>query len=110
MTSILVRAATALALAGLAVATPSVAHATSTPTSTSTSTSTSTTGARETQVFTGTSYEQSSGKAKREAENQARRHALISGYLHEQCVVLYAYSDGAGFGHWYGYAAIRCTR
>jgi osmotically-inducible protein OsmY len=107
MTSKLVRTGAALALAGLAVLTPSVAHAS---TNGAAGGGAGVVGVQETQVFTGNSYEQSSGKAKREAENQARRYALISGYTHEQCVVLYAYSDGAGFGHWYGYAAIRCTR
>ncbi|MER8236504.1 hypothetical protein ACIRQY_32160 [Streptomyces sp. NPDC101490] len=96
MTSTLIRGGVALAFAALAVLTPTVAHADA--------------GIQETQVFTATSYEQSAGKATREAENTTRRHALISGYTNEQCVVLYAYSSRAGYGWWDGYAALRCTR
>ncbi|MFE0427342.1 hypothetical protein [Streptomyces sp. NPDC058953] len=96
MTRTLIRGGAALAIAGLVTLVPAVAHADA--------------DAKEAQVFTATSYEQSSGKAKREAENTARRHALISGYTHEQCVLLYAYSDRAGYGWWDGYAAINCTR
>ncbi|MFH8616369.1 hypothetical protein ACH4E8_15005 [Streptomyces sp. NPDC017979] len=96
MTSILARTGVALAIAGLAAFTPTVAQAD--------------VSVQETQAFTGSSYEQSSGKAKREAEAQARRYALLSGFNNDQCVLLYSYSDGAGFGWWYGYAGIRCTR
>ncbi|MEU0690377.1 hypothetical protein [Streptomyces uncialis] len=101
MTSTLIRAGAVLALAGLATFTPALAHADS-----STSTSTST----QEQVFTGWSHEQGYNRATREAENMARRGALITGYTHEQCVVLYAYARRAYFDWYDGNAAIRCTR
>ncbi|MFE3073839.1 hypothetical protein [Streptomyces sp. NPDC059247] len=61
-------------------------------------------------MLTATSYEQSVGKATREAGNTARRRALISGHTNEQCGVPYARSSRAGYGGWNGYAALRCTR
>ncbi|MFI1013457.1 hypothetical protein [Streptomyces sp. NPDC020965] len=110
MTSILTRGGVAVAIAGLAMLAPAVAHAdTGTGASTVAPANTGA-GAKESVSFTGWSYEQSSGKAKREAENMARRHALISGFLNEQCVLLYAYSRQSGPGWWDGNAAIRCTR
>ncbi|WP_329026215.1 hypothetical protein [Streptomyces sp. NBC_00690] len=96
MNSLLVRGGVALALAGLATFAPAVAHAD--------------VSVKETQPFTGWAYENSPSKAKREAENMARRSALISGYLHEQCVLLYAYSTRLAPGYFAGDAAIRCTR
>jgi hypothetical protein len=96
MTSKLVRGGVALALAGLAALAPSLAHADA--------------GIQETQTFTGVAYENSPKEAKREAENWARRSALISGFLHEQCVLLYADSYRLAPGYYGANAAIRCTR
>ncbi|MGA4844233.1 hypothetical protein [Streptomyces sp. G45] len=96
MASMLARSGAALVLAGLAALTPSVAHAD--------------VSAQETQTFTGTAYENSPKEAKREAENSARRSALISGYLNEQCVLLFADSYRLAPGYYGANAAIRCTR
>ncbi|MFJ4767545.1 hypothetical protein ACIP88_00300 [Streptomyces uncialis] len=97
MTSMFVRSgAAALALAGLALFAPTVAHADA--------------GAKETLSFTGSAYENSPKEAKREAENSARRGALIHGFLHEQCVLLYAESYRLAPGYYAANAAIRCTR
>ncbi|MFI8930402.1 hypothetical protein ACIG3E_22280 [Streptomyces sp. NPDC053474] len=96
MTSMLVRGGAAMLLAGLAALTPTVAHAD--------------VSAQETQSFTGTAYENSPKEAKREAEKQARHQALITGYLNEQCVLLYADSYRLAPGYYGANAAIRCTR
>ncbi|ANW22380.1 hypothetical protein [Streptomyces clavuligerus] len=104
MTSTLIRGGVTLALAGLAAFMPSVAHAGSG------ASAGAGVGVQETQTFTGFAYENSPKEAKREAENMARRSALISGYLHEQCVLLYAESYRLAPGYYGGNAAIRCTR
>ncbi|MCQ8773630.1 hypothetical protein [Streptomyces telluris] len=97
MTSMLIRGGVAIALAGLAVLTPTVAHADAA-------------GTQETQVFTGSAYENSPKEAKREAEKTARRSALISGFRNEQCVLLYADSYRLAPGYYGANAAINCTR
>ncbi|MFD7237335.1 hypothetical protein ACFWAT_18760 [Streptomyces syringium] len=102
MTSMLIRGGAAVVLAGLAVLAPTVAHADA--------------GAQpgvsvqETRVFTGFAYENSPKEAKREAEKRARQNALISGFLNEQCVLLYANSTRLAPGYYAGDAAINCTR
>ncbi|MFE7565144.1 hypothetical protein [Kitasatospora sp. NPDC057500] len=96
MKSILVRSGAALVLAGLAALAPGAAHATAV--------------VQETQQFTGSAYENSPKEAKREAENEARRRALISGFLNEQCVLLYAESYRLAPGYYAANAAISCTR
>ncbi|MFF7586356.1 hypothetical protein ACFZCK_02555 [Kitasatospora purpeofusca] len=113
MTSMFVRGAAALVLAGLAALVPTAAYAT-------TATTTATTGTRtgaataavaeETQRFTGSAYENSPKKAKREAEAQARHSALLSGFLNEQCVLLFAESYRLAPGYYGANAAISCTR
>ncbi|MFI1254135.1 hypothetical protein ACH4U6_10060 [Streptomyces netropsis] len=65
---------------------------------------------QETRVFTGFAYENSPKEAKREAEKRARQYALISGFLNEQCVLLYANSSRLAPGYYAGDAAINCTR
>ncbi|WP_211347033.1 hypothetical protein [Saccharothrix australiensis] len=85
-----------MALAALAALAPAVAHAD--------------VRAQETQVFTGSAHENSPREAKRDAEQAARRSALISGYLNEQCVLLYAESYRLAPGYYAANAAIRCTR
>ncbi|MFD5619243.1 hypothetical protein [Streptomyces yangpuensis] len=97
MKSILIRGAAAVTLAGLAALTPTVAHADGA-------------AARETVMFTGFAYENSPKEAKREAEKMARRHALISGFLDGQCVLLYAESYRLAPGYHGADAAISCTR
>ncbi|MER5351908.1 hypothetical protein ABT093_16460 [Kitasatospora sp. NPDC002551] len=104
MKSMLVRGGAALVLAGLAVLAPTAAHAATT--------AAATTGAvaQETQNFTGFAYENSPKEAKREAETMARQHALLSGFLNEQCVLLYANSYRLAPGYYGANAAISCTR
>ncbi|MEI5102713.1 hypothetical protein RB200_34615 [Streptomyces sp. PmtG] len=92
----LVRSGAAIVLAGLAALTPTVAHAD--------------VSAQETLPFTGSAYENSPKEAKREAEKRARQQALLSGFLNEQCVLLYANSSRLAPGYFYGNAAISCTR
>ncbi|MEU1818837.1 hypothetical protein ABZ543_27150 [Streptomyces roseifaciens] len=96
MTSMLIRGGVAMALAGLAALAPTVAHADA--------------GVQERQVFTGSAYENSPKEAKREAEKMARQSALISGFLNEQCVLLYANSYRLAPGYYGANAAINCTR
>ncbi|MEH6374253.1 hypothetical protein V7793_07920 [Streptomyces sp. KLMMK] len=96
MTSMLIRGGVAIALAGLAALAPTVARADA--------------GVQETQVFTGSAYENSPKEAKREAEKMARQSALISGFLNEQCVLLYANSYRLAPGYYGANAAINCTR
>ncbi|MET9647477.1 hypothetical protein ACFZB6_08700 [Streptomyces syringium] len=102
MTSMLIRGGAAVVLAGLAVLAPTVAHADS-----GAQTGVS---VQETRVFTGWAYENSPKEAKREAEKRARQNALISGFLNEQCVLLYANSTRLAPGYYAGDAAINCTR
>ncbi|GAA1410478.1 hypothetical protein GCM10009639_61520 [Kitasatospora putterlickiae] len=104
MTSMLVRGGAALVLAGFAVLAPTVAHATVT--------TAATTGGvvQETQRFVGSGYENSPKEAKRDAENDARRQALLNGFLNEQCVLLYAESYRLAPGYYAANAAISCTR
>ncbi|SDT82671.1 hypothetical protein SAMN05216371_7461 [Streptomyces sp. TLI_053] len=104
MTSMFVRGGAALALAGLAALVPTAAHATA-----DTATRTAAV-AQETQRFTGSAYENSPKKAKREAETQARHGALLSGFLNEQCVLLFAESYRLAPGYYGANAAISCTR
>ncbi|MFB6894123.1 hypothetical protein ACFCX4_32985 [Kitasatospora sp. NPDC056327] len=103
MTSKLVRGGAALVLAGFAVLVPTAAHAATTAAG----------GAavvQETQRFTGSAYENSPKEAKREAEKDARRQALLTGFLNEQCVLLYADSYRLAPGYYGANAAISCTR
>ncbi|MCX5589212.1 hypothetical protein OHA91_35745 [Streptomyces erythrochromogenes] len=97
MTKTLIRGGAAIALAGLAALTPTVAHA-------------GDASVQETRVFTGFASENSPKEAKRDAEKRARQNALISGYLNEQCVLLYANSSRLGPGYYWADAAISCTR
>ncbi|KJY26560.1 hypothetical protein [Streptomyces sp. NRRL S-495] len=112
MTSMFVRGAAALVLAGLAALVPTAAHATTATTATTgTRTGAATAAvAQETQRFTGSAYENSPKKAKREAETQARHSALLSGFLNEQCVLLFAESYRLAPGYYGANAAISCTR
>ncbi|MFD5922863.1 hypothetical protein ACFVYP_40075 [Kitasatospora sp. NPDC058201] len=96
MTSMLARSGAAVVLAGLAVLAPTVAHADA--------------RVQETRNFTGSAYENSPKEAKREAEKTARRSALISGFLNEHCVLLYADSYRLAPGYYGANAAISCTR
>ncbi|WP_338932103.1 hypothetical protein WEB32_22910 [Streptomyces netropsis] len=102
MTSMLIRSGAAIVLAGLAVLAPTVAHADAGVHAGA--------GVQETRVFTGYAYENSPKEAKREAEKRARQNALISGFLNEQCVLLYANSTRLAPGYYAGDAAINCTR
>jgi phosphosulfolactate phosphohydrolase-like enzyme len=94
MTSTLIRGGAAMALAALAVLAPTVAHA----------------SVQETRVFTGFDSGNSPKEAKRGAEKAARQHALVGGFLNEQCVLLYANSSRLAPGYYWGDAAINCTR
>ncbi|MEV6776592.1 hypothetical protein [Streptomyces syringium] len=102
MTSMLIRGGAAVVLAGLAVLAPTVAHADAGVQAG--------VSVQETRVFTGWAYENSPKEAKREAEKRARQSALISGFLNEQCVLLYANSTRLAPGYYAGDAAINCTR
>ncbi|MFG2334967.1 hypothetical protein [Streptomyces yangpuensis] len=104
MTSRFHRVRAAVALAGLAVLLPTAAHAATG------SAADAPAAVQERQVFTGWAYENSPKEAKREAEQMARRHALISGFTPEQCALLYAYSSRLGPGYYSGDAGIACTR
>ncbi|MFB8237594.1 hypothetical protein ACFC58_13690 [Kitasatospora purpeofusca] len=108
MTSMFVRGAAALVLAGVAVLVPTAAHAT-TDTVTRAGAATAAV-AQETLRFTGSAYENSPKEAKREAERQARHSALLSGFLNEQCVLLFAESYRLAPGYYGANAAISCTR
>ncbi|WP_234334435.1 hypothetical protein [Streptomyces sp. NRRL B-1347] len=99
-----------MALAALAALAPTVAQA-STQASTQANTQASTqVGAQETQVFTGFHSGNSPKEAKRKAETAARQHAMVGGFLSEQCVLLYANSSRMGPGYYWGDAAVSCTR
>ncbi|MFJ4091428.1 hypothetical protein ACIPYS_07570 [Kitasatospora sp. NPDC089913] len=118
MKPMFVRGGAALALAALAALVPTAAHATSGAGTAAHATSGAAvrTGAataavaQETQRFTGSAYENSPKKAKREAETQARHGALLSGFLNEQCVLLFAESYRLAPGYYGANAAISCTR
>ncbi|MFF5128324.1 hypothetical protein ACFY41_15550 [Streptomyces syringium] len=103
MTSMLIRGGAAVVLAGLAVLAPTAAYADA-------GVRADAAAVQETRAFTGFAYENSPKEAKREAEKRARQNALISGFLNEQCVLLYANSTRLAPGYYAGDAAISCTR
>ncbi|MEW2578635.1 hypothetical protein [Streptomyces syringium] len=109
MTSMLIRGGAAVVLAGLAVLAPTAAYADAGVRSDA-SVRSDAAAVQETRAFTGFAYENSPKEAKREAEKRARQNALISGFLNEQCVLLYANSTRLAPGYYAGDAAISCTR
>ncbi|ACZ87863.1 MULTISPECIES: hypothetical protein [Streptosporangium] len=102
MRSIVARGVVAAMVTGLAVLAPAAAFAAPAATGQA--------SVLEERGFNGMALENSPKEAKREAENDARRQALISGFSNEQCVLLFADSSRLGPGYYWGSASIRCTR